>query len=88
MCIRDSVLGVNDGIFFGGSLTKREFLWELIVKGHFREHRPCGKRRGRGISCLLYTSMSYIDYIVRQNPEDFAQAGFIGKGVHSRHAKW
>ena len=32
--------------------------------------------------------MSYIDYIVRQNPEDFAQAGFIGKGVHSLHAKW
>ncbi len=32
--------------------------------------------------------MSYIDYIVRNNMEDFAQVGFIGKGVHNYGAKW
>lgn len=32
--------------------------------------------------------MSYIDYIIRNNPEDFAQVGFIGKGVYNMGAKW
>ena len=32
--------------------------------------------------------MSYIDWIVRNNMEDFAQVGFIGKGVHNYTAKW
>lgn len=32
--------------------------------------------------------MSYIDYIVRNNPEDFAQVGFIGKPFYNRNAKW
>ena len=31
---------------------------------------------------------AYIDYIVRNNPEDFAQVGFIGKDVHNSGAKW
>jgi lysophospholipase L1-like esterase len=31
---------------------------------------------------------SYIDYIVRHNPEDFAQVGFIGKPFHNIEAKW
>lgn len=33
-------------------------------------------------------TMSYIDYIIRHNMEDFAQVGFIGKGVHNYTAKW
>ncbi len=33
-------------------------------------------------------TMSYIDYIIRHNMEDFAQVGFIGKGVHNHTAKW
>ncbi len=32
--------------------------------------------------------MSYIDYLVRHNPEDFAQVGFIGKPYHNHNAKW
>ncbi len=32
--------------------------------------------------------MSYIDYIVRHNPEDFAQVAFIGKPYHNFNAKW
>ncbi len=31
---------------------------------------------------------SYIDFIVRHNPEDFAQVGFIGKPFHNVGAKW
>lgn len=33
-------------------------------------------------------TMSYIDYIIRHNMEDFAQVGFIGKDVHNYTAKW
>lgn len=33
-------------------------------------------------------TMTYIDYIIRHNSEDFVQAGFIGKGVHSECHKW
>ncbi|MDY3928758.1 MAG: SGNH/GDSL hydrolase family protein [Clostridia bacterium] len=32
--------------------------------------------------------MSYIDYIIRNNMEDFAQVGFIGKDFHNVSAKW
>ncbi|MGM9682044.1 MAG: SGNH/GDSL hydrolase family protein [Eubacteriales bacterium] len=32
--------------------------------------------------------MSYIDYIIRSDPESFLQAGFIGKGVHNYRVKW
>lgn len=31
---------------------------------------------------------SYMDYIIRNNPEDFAQVGFIGKPFHHSGAKW
>ncbi len=31
---------------------------------------------------------SYIDYIIRHNPEDFAQVGFIGTPYHNPTAKW
>ncbi len=32
--------------------------------------------------------MSYIDYIIRNNMEDFAQVGFIGKDFHNVSVKW
>lgn len=31
---------------------------------------------------------TYIDYIIRKNPKDFTQVGFIGKGVHNELEKW
>lgn len=31
---------------------------------------------------------SYMDYIIRNHPEDFAQVGFIGKPFHNAGAKW
>ena len=32
--------------------------------------------------------MSYIDYIIRHNVDDFRQTGFIGKGIHNARFKW
>ena len=32
--------------------------------------------------------MSYIDYIIRNNPEDFAEVGFIGTDLHNVNGKW
>ena len=32
--------------------------------------------------------MSYIDYIIRNNMEDFSQVGFIGTEFHNKFAKW
>ncbi len=32
--------------------------------------------------------MSYIDYIIRHNPEDFVQVPFIGKQYHNHNLKW
>lgn len=31
---------------------------------------------------------SYMDYIIRNHPEDFSQVGFIGKPFHHADAKW
>ena len=31
---------------------------------------------------------AYMDYIIRNHPEDFAQVGFIGGDVHYIGAKW
>ena len=31
---------------------------------------------------------SYIDYFIRQNPEDFTQVSFIGTPYHNANAKW
>lgn len=33
-------------------------------------------------------TVSYIDYIIRHNMEDFMQVPFIGKGTHNHTAKW
>ena len=32
--------------------------------------------------------MSYIDFIIRHNVDDFRQTGFIGKGIHNARFKW
>ena len=42
----------------------------------------------KGYMLTAKMTMSYIDYIIRQHPEAFAQVGFIGKGVHNYTAKW
>ena len=48
-----------------------------------------GHMNAAGYWLTAQMTMSYIDYIIRNHPEDFTQAGFIGKGgVHNAHAKW
>ena len=32
--------------------------------------------------------ITYVDYIINKHPEDFAQIGFIGKGVYNSLCKW
>ena len=32
--------------------------------------------------------ITYIDYIIRNKPEDFNQVAFIGKGIHNIREKW
>ena len=31
---------------------------------------------------------TYVDYIIRENPDDFKQVGFIGKDVYNVNEKW
>ncbi len=48
-----------------------------------------GHMNASGYWLTAQMTMTYIDYIIRNHPEDFTQTGFIGKGgVHNIHAKW
>ncbi len=76
--------------------AKNEFVYVIdlykyapVYDEEFKKHFYLGGHLNAG--GYLVTAkmvMSYIDYIVRHNYEDFIQAGFIGKGVHSTRAKW
>ena len=55
------------------------FLKNFFLSGHLN---PAG---------YLFTAeivMTYIDYIIRNHPDDFTQVGFIGTGYHNCAAKW
>lgn len=56
-----------------------EFKRNFFLTGHMN---PAGYR----LTALMVES--YIDYIIRQDPEDFAQVGFIGTPYHNANAKW
>ncbi len=48
-----------------------------------------GHLNAAGYMLTAWQVMTYIDYIIRNNPEDFTQAAFIGKGgVYNMGAKW
>ena len=47
-----------------------------------------GHLNAAGYQLTAWQVMSYIDYIIRNNPEDFKQVAFIGKDVHNCSAKW
>ena len=47
-----------------------------------------GHMNPAGYALTAKMVVSYIDYIIRNNPEDFAQVGFIGKPFHNVNAKW
>lgn len=56
-----------------------EFKENFYLGGHLN---PCG------YMLTAKMVMSYIDYIIRHNMEDFKNAGFIGKDFHNATAKW
>ena len=59
---------------FRGEFSKRYFLG-----GHMNP---------MGYMVMSKLVMSYIDYIIRNNYEDFKQVGFIGTEYHNVHEKW
>ena len=66
-------------IFKYGPEYNAEFKKNFYLGGHLNP---------MGYQLTAKMAMSYIDYIVRNNMEDFAQIAFIGKDFHNYTAKW
>ena len=47
-----------------------------------------GHLNAQGYLLTARMVVSYMDYIIRHNPEDFRQVGFIGKGPYYHGLKW
>lgn len=62
-----------------GPLQDAEYQRNFYLHGHLN-----------AAGYLLTSRMvaAYLDYIIRHNPEDFTQVGFIGTPYHSIEAKW
>ncbi len=62
-----------------GPLEDEEYRRNFYLGGHLN-----------AAGYLLTSRMlaSYMDYIIRNHPEDFSQVGFIGKPFHHALAKW
>ena len=56
-----------------------EFYRNFFLAGHMNA-------AGYRLTALMVES--YIDYIIRNNPEDFAQIGFVGTPYHNSEFKW
>ena len=56
-----------------------EFHRNFFLAGHMNA-------AGYRLTALMVES--YIDYIIRNNPEDFAQIGFVGTPYHNSEFKW
>lgn len=60
-----------------------------VYDEEFRKHFYLGGHLNpMGYMLTAKMTMSYMDYIIRHNMEDFAQVGFIGKPYHNCRAKW
>ena len=61
-----------------------------VYDDNFKKHFFMGGHLNTmGYLLTARLTMTYIDYIIRHNSEDFMQAGFIGKGgVHNDNYKW
>lgn len=53
-----------------------------------RQHYLGGHLNAAGYLVTARLVMSYIDYIIRHNMEDFSQIGFVGTPFHNVSAKW
>lgn len=62
-----------------GPIHDDEFKKQFNLGGHLNP---------MGYALAAKMVMSYIDYIIRNNPEDFAQVGFIGKPYYNSKCKW
>lgn len=62
-----------------GPVYDAEFMYNFFLGGHLNP---------AGYLLTAEMTMSYIDWIIRNNPEDFAQVGFIGTEWHNAHRKW
>lgn len=56
-----------------------EFKQNFYLGGHLNA-------AGYRVTALM--AESYIDYIIRNNPEDFKQIGFVGTSYHNANEKW
>ena len=64
-------------------------LYDVVYDEKFRETYFCGGHMNAlGYMRSADVIATYIDWIVRNNPQDFKQVAFIGKGVHNVSEKW
>ena len=60
-----------------------------VYDDKFYEHFWIGGHlNAQGYLLTARMIVSYMDYIIRHNPEDFRQVGFIGKGHYYHGLKW
>lgn len=62
-----------------GPVYDAAFKFNFFLGGHMNP---------AGYLLTAQMTMSYIDWIIRNNPEDFAQVGFIGTPWHNAERKW
>ena len=62
-----------------GPVYDAEFMYNFFLGGHMNP---------AGYLLTAQMTMSYIDWIIRNNPEDFARVGFIGTPWHNAERKW
>ena len=62
-----------------GPIYDEQFKYNFYLGGHLN---------AAGYLLTAQMTMSYIDYIIRHNPEDFAQVGFVGTEFHNATRKW
>lgn len=66
-------------------------LWQYgpMQDAEYRKHFYLGGHlNASGYLLTAQMVMSYMDYLIRKYPDDFAQVGFIGKGHHNVLRKW
>ncbi|MGM9624567.1 MAG: hypothetical protein ACI3XM_02545, partial [Eubacteriales bacterium] len=62
-----------------GPVYDAEFKRNFYLGGHLN---------AAGYLLTSRMTASYMDYIIRNHPDDFTQVGFIGKPFHNHGAKW
>jgi hypothetical protein len=66
-------------LFRDGPVYDAEVKYNFFLGGHMN---------AAGYLLTAEMVMTYIDWIIRNNPEDFAQIGFVGTPWHSAERKW